>query len=368
MSFDPKLSVSAGLDHLAERLDPIITAKFPTDLGGHPWTVVLNQLDQIAGKPPRNYSTTDLQSQLKVLTRRLGNLGFPFDDHKQTLGALGRELTIVRNARAHGDPFSRLDAWRAHDYCVRLLEYFGDAEGLVRANDLRQVALVSYVDEQGIAPLPVAPATAPEPSDPHEFDEVDTDSEADLVMPDPEVYTREPSAQPSVVGNKRLAFEPWEPVLVGDVSILDELPKVAAKQKVRAVAAEIVEAEGPIHVDRLAQLVAASFGVQKLHAKRAAKITYQAKASGLLIDKAKFVWPDGLDPNAWTEFRPNSSQVVRLFLHVSPVEIANAMRFLKQKSLGISDIDLDRATLQTFGRKKRTKQFAAHLDKARALV
>jgi len=87
-----------------------------------------------------------------MLTRRLGNLGFPFDDNKQTIGALGRELRIVRNARAHGDPFTRLDAWRAHDYCVRLLEYFGDAEGLLKANELRQEALVAYVEEQGIAP------------------------------------------------------------------------------------------------------------------------------------------------------------------------------------------------------------------------
>ena len=28
---------------------------------------------------------------------------------------------------------------------------------------------------------------------------------------------------------------------------------------------------------------------------------------------------------------------------------------------------LDTATLQTFGRKRKTKQFAAHLDRARAL-
>jgi hypothetical protein len=76
---------------------------------------VLKQLDQIAGKPPKTYNTTALQAQLKMLTRRLGNLGFPFDDNKQTIGALGRELTIVRNTRAHGDPFTRRDASRAHD-------------------------------------------------------------------------------------------------------------------------------------------------------------------------------------------------------------------------------------------------------------
>lgn len=43
------------------------------------------------------------------------------------------------------------------------------------------------------------------------------------------------------------------------------------------------------HIDRLSQLVAASFGVQKLHAHRA-KIAYQAKVAGLTVDAAKFVW------------------------------------------------------------------------------
>ena len=195
----------------------------------------------------------------------------------------------MRNARAHGDLFTRLDAWRAHDYCIRLLEYFGDAQGLVKANALRQEALLAYIDEQGIAPVPVAASTAP-------------------------------SVEPG------LASEP------------------------------------------VAQLIAASFGVQKLHVNRAAKITRQAKAAGLLIDKAKFVWPDGVDPKAWTEFRPNTSQVERPFLFVSPVEIANAMRFLKQRAPGISDTDLDSETLRTFGRKRRTKQFAAHLAKTKALV
>lgn len=49
MTFNPKLSVSDGLDHLADRLDPIIKAKFTTDLAGHPWTVILNHLG-VAGR------------------------------------------------------------------------------------------------------------------------------------------------------------------------------------------------------------------------------------------------------------------------------------------------------------------------------
>ena len=98
------------------------------------------------------------------------------------------------------------------------------------------------------------------------------------------------------------------------------------------------------------------------------KIVYQIKQTGLVVDDAKFVWPDGVDPLAWGEFRPNSSQVDRPFLHISPVEVANAMRFLTDRNRSLAGDDLDRATLQTFGRTKRTKQFAAHLAKARVLL
>ena len=369
MTFNAKLSVSDGLDHLAERLDPIIAAKFASDLAGHPWTVVLTHLDEVAGKPAKYYSAVDLQTQLKMFTRRLGNLGFPFDDQRQTVGTLGRELTIVRNARAHGDPFDVLDAWRAHDYCVRLLEHFGDAPGLIRANELRQEALLAYIDEQGIAPVPVSVDGGLEAESlGTESDSSAQDDEQELVTPDAEVFTRPPTNEPSFIGNSRMPFEPWVPVPIGDVSILDALPRVAAKQKVRAVAVEIVEAEGPIHLDRLGQLVAASFGVRKLHSTRAAQIMRQAKATGLLVDKDKFVWPDGVTPKDWNEFRPNTSQTDRPFLHISPVEIANAMRFLTHLPPAQRATDLDTVTLQTFGRKRRTKQFSAHLTKAKSLL
>lgn len=370
MAFDAKLSVTEGLDHLATRLDPIIAATLDPQLGGLAWTAILDQLDQLAGRPGAIYVTTDLQAQLKMLTLRLGSLGYPFDDKGRRASTLGSELRIVRNSWAHGDPFTSLDAWRAHDYCVRLLEYFGDGEGLVKANELRQIALLAYVAEQGIAPVPVpaAPAVVEDSTSAVEAVADVEPEESEIVTPDPAVFDREPTGNTALVGDGRLPFQAWEPVPVGGISVLNDLPKLAAKQKVRAVAAEIVEAEGPIHVDRLAQLVAASFGVHKLHARRAGKIAYQVKASGFSIDKAKFVWPNGIEPESWTEFRPNASHVDRPFLFISPVEVANAMRFLKRRKPELTDAELDSATLQTFGRKRRTPQFAAHLAKARALL
>lgn len=366
VTFNPKLSVSAGLDHLAERLGPIITARLAGDLGGLPWTTVLDQLDSIAGRPAKHYSPNDLQPQLKMFTKRLGGLGFPFDDARQTVGTLGRELTIVRNARAHGDSFTALDAWRAHDYCVRLLEHFADAEGLIRAHELRQEALAVYIAEEGLAPVPVPSSPEPESTSAGAGLAAGVTGGGEHVTPDAAVYKRattESSAK--VVGEDRLDFEPWVPVPFGDVSVLDDLPKKVAKEKVRAVAVEIVDAEGPIHLDRLASLVGASFGVQRLYAARAKKIIYQAGAAGIHIDADKFAWPDGVDPEKWTEFRPNTSDADRPFQQISPVEIANAMRFLCEQAVEFTDDELEVATLQTFGRKRRTAQIAAHLRTAR---
>ncbi|MFC5995364.1 hypothetical protein ACFQE5_14210 [Pseudonocardia hispaniensis] len=44
------------------------------------------------------------------------------------------------------------------------------------------------------------------------------------------------------------------------------------------------------------------------------------------------------------------------------------MRLLESGTPGISDAELDAATLQTFGRKRKTKQFVAHLARARSVL
>lgn len=366
MGFDARYSVDQGLYHLSQRLDPIIGARLAPSLAGLPWPTVLSELDKMRGKPPKSYAATDLQSQLKAITERLGNLGFPFDDHTRLVSALGNELRIVRNRWAHHDELTALDAWRAHDFAVRLLEHFGDADGVAEASKLRDAAFNALVEEKGVAAHVAAaeaePVVAPKPA------ANETTAAADVVRPDPVVLTRTDSTGTPTIGSVRSEFEPWSVVLVGDVSVLDNLPKKVAKEKVRAVATEIAEFEGPIHIDRLAQLTAASFGVQRLWPAREKKLNYQIRQTGLVVDDDKFVWPSDLDPATWGEFRPNDSTVDRPFTQISPVEIANAMRLLKRRTPGISDPDLDTATLQTFGRKRKTKQFAAHLDRARSLV
>ena len=150
MSFEARHSVDNGLHHLAGRLDPIIGARLAASLGGLPWPTVLTELDKMRGKAPKSYVATDLQAQLKAITERLGNLGFPFDDHTRLVSALGSELRIVRNRWAHHDELTTLDAWRAHDFAVRLLEHFGDSEGIAKASQLRDEAFHALAEEKGV--------------------------------------------------------------------------------------------------------------------------------------------------------------------------------------------------------------------------
>lgn len=369
MTFKPNLSVKEGLDHLAKRLDPIIAAELAPNLGGHPWTIVLDILDQKKGYSG-NYQhwTYDLQAQLRMLTEKLGDFGYPFDDKQRTVSTLGNELRIVRKQMAHMYDFSVEEAFRANDFCVRLLEHFGD-DGLEEARCIRHEALAALAIEAGVtqqvaeasaaSPSSTTPKTAELASRPSTEDA----TEPEVVTPDPEVLEREPS----VIGGKRLVFEPWTVVPVGSVDVLDDLPKKVAKEKVRAVAVEIATYEGPIHLDRLVDKTAQSFGLQRVRSGRQKKLAYQIKQAGLFVDADKFVWPREIDPGSWTEFRPNDSTADRPFTHVSPVEIANATRFIKAKRPDFTDEELEVAVLQTFGRKRRTRQLVAHLSRSKKL-
>lgn len=366
-----KGTLQEGLDLLAERLDPIIETRLAGDLHGLAWTVVLTELDKSRGKPGKHYDTFDLQAQLRMLTERLGGLGHPFEsaEHPSRLvSTLGNELRIVRNRWAHGHAWTALDVWRALDFVVRLLDALGDVDGASTAIGLRDSLARDVFGETGHAPAAV---TAPEgattrpqsgPTAPVVI-EVDEpiDPATETVEPEASVIERDDASATPTIGARRGEYEPWTPILVGDLQVLDDLPKKAAKEQVRAVAAEIVEFEGPIHIDRLVQLVAASFGLSRVYAARHGQLVRQVRAAGLAVDSDKFVWPAEVGADAWVEFRPSPSTIRRDFLEISPREIRNAAAHISTRHAGIDRDELERSVLQTFGKKRRTKAIAAHL-------
>ncbi len=144
-------------------------------------------------------------------------------------------------------------------------------------------------------------------------------------------------------------FRPWNPSIVGDVSYLDSLGSSAvARAVVKAVFDQGIAAEGPIHRDRLAKKVANSFGLERVAQTRIDDIL---NVGGQRPDKHGFYWPEGLSQREWREFRRDSTQG-RLPEHISPLEIANAMREIALLSGGITSEDLKREASGLFGFKR----------------
>ena len=353
---DARESVGQSLTFLGKRLEPLISKTLRPHLGSLPWTAILTELDRARGKTPKQFARTDLQAQLRVLTERLGQFNYPFDNSSRTVSIVGNELRIVRNRWAHFDEFDSLDVWRTCDFVVRLLKGLGDDAGVAEAVEQRDQALRVLAEESGV--MTTAPASFDEPP------VTESKPDFEMVVPDAFVLERQDACDTPTIGSERAEFEPWQVVPVGGIDVLDALPRKVAKEKVRAVAVEIAEFEGPISLSRLAKLTAASFGLGKLHADREKKLSYQIRQTGLVVDDDKFVWPSDVDRSEWAEFRPNPSSVDRPFVEISPIEIANCMTFVRAEQPDLDQTGLERTTLQAFGRMRRTKQVVAHLAKA----
>lgn len=374
----PTTTVTELLSALSQRLDPLIAARLATHLGGAdglPWTTVLAELDRAKGRSRHSYSRTDLQSQLRVLTERLGGLGYPFDDNLRQVSTVANELRIMRNRWAHNDPLSDMDAIRTADHAARLLTLLGDADGAAEAKTRRTGLIADYAAKTGLT----APVPAPEP-DPTPIAEPgyvgrhrSPGAAGATVDPAPEDLQRTGATGASTTGNptigtERFAYEPWEVVVTGDPEVLDALPKKDAKMQVRGVAAEIAEFEGPVSLDRLATLTVRSFGMTRCGSRKKQQIARQLRQLDLTVDADDFVWPTDIDPATWREFRPNGPDAGRDFTDISPVEIANAWRIFADHDPDATRAELRNRVLAAFGRKTGGSKISPHLARAEALV
>src|SRR5690625_3089955 len=148
--FNPKAAVDTGMHFLSSRLTPIIADRLKGILQGLPWTAILEELDSAKNYRPVSYNAADIQPQLRMLTERLGRLGFPFDDHTRLVSTLGSELRFFRNRWAHNYELTSLDAMRMLDASKRLLTHLGDIEGEENFHRRWLKALEAVASEQGI--------------------------------------------------------------------------------------------------------------------------------------------------------------------------------------------------------------------------
>lgn len=359
MTFNPRRSIDDGLLLLAERLDLIITDTLSDVLQGLEWTVILEELDKSRDHEKKQYYRRDVSAQLTMLQYRLGNLGYPFEkSNDRFVSTQAQQLRIMRNRLAHGSEFNVEDAYRTNDFVYRLLEYFGDDEGVERAENLRLAALGEFARIKGL----VAPSTDSQVDD-VEVGNSDVDPEED-VSPDPSTLVRKGDTQTPNIGVDRAMFEPWKVIRVGDPSDIANLRTKAAKEQVHALAEEIVEFEGPIELGRLVKFISASFNIGRLTNDFRRSLERQVWNSDVLVDADNFVWPKSVDPKTWREFRPQGKEARLGFWEISPVEISNAAQFIRKDGTDLSESEVEKLTLQTFGRKRRSKSITNHLKRA----
>lgn len=335
------IHVQQAMNLLSGGLDDFITGKMRPILGQLEWPSVLSELDSMRGKEGWTYSRKDVALQLRMLTERLGNLGYPFDegDKSRTLSSYGSVLRIVRRRWAHNDEFGTFDALTAVDTVRTVLAHVGDSTRAEEAAQLRTSLLselVETTDERPASDIPETDGAAPDLN------------EAD-----------EPATRSSLPG--AVPWEPWNVAVIGEQADLDSVRTTRVKEMVRSLIEDVVESEGPIHRDRLAKLVGYGFGFSRVPSARSKRILNQLANSSVFVDAHGFVWSEGIDVTKWLIHR-TSTEVQRPFEDICPVEIANAAASLARTHGTLSMSQLRQKVLEQFGRKKKSKGSDSQLD------
>lgn len=333
--------VQQAMDLLSEGLDEFISSKMKLMIGDLEWPLVLRELDSLRGKEGWLYSRRDVALQLRMLTERLGNLGYPFDagDKSRTLSSYGSVLRIVRRRWAHNDQFGTFDALAAVDTVRTVLAHIGDDKRAGTAGELRTAVLSELVEVSDERPIK------------------DASHVEGLGF---EAGTSEDQMDRSTLSGA-VPWEPWSVAVVGEQSDLDSLRTTRVKEMVRSLIEDVVESEGPIHKDRLTKLVGYGFGFSRISDARSKRIANQIGNSTVFVDSYGFVWSQGIAVDKWLIHR-TSTDVQRPFEDISPVEIANAAASLSRKYGRLSTAELRQKVLAQFGRKKRSKAADNHLD------
>lgn len=356
MADTARVVVLKATDLLAERLEPIISARLTPYLGKSSWTELLAELDAMRGNPRTEILAHDLRSQLRVMSERLNSLQFPFDKGKRKASAIASELLNVQHSLVSNSPFSWLDAARATDLAVRLLEALDDHEGVSRAVQYRRDALLEHSREVDGTPRarddsPSATAAPPKPS------------------PVPEPASRGASAprktpEPPADSGLRAPYTPWPGRQAGDSSVLETLRNRDSAARVRALAQEIIDHEWPIEIERLCQEVIRSFGVTRAYKDRIRKVRQTILRSSVHIDDDGFLWPSADDRTAWASFRYDPPGTARPFEEISVIEIRNAIAGVQREHPDATEAQQKQRVLAIFGRERQTAGVKSRLSRA----
>jgi hypothetical protein len=159
-------------------------------------------------------------------------------------------------------------------------------------------------------------------------------------------------------------LEPWTPGPKGGRIVLDKLDVATNRRLVNAALVEGINAEGPIHIERLARLIAAAFEVRKLSPSRVTDIAAVIAKSTVRTEDGTVCWPARVDPATYEGFRSSPEPEVRPTEHIPRHELANAMRDVLALQGPLPTAELFGITRRIFGGKRVTANVEARMTAA----
>jgi len=301
------------------------------------WTDVLNQLDKLRGKPPRTLNRLDPALQFRMLTERLGDLGFPFDRNNRSrlFSTYGQMLRLSRNQLAHGDDsIEPSHAMNTVLTVIQLATMIEASQTVAALESIREEILEYLWKEQSGNTLQTAPEASSDSTDLQNHTTYQP-----LALAATENLQLSPASGPLESLSKRVVS--WDPIAIqpiGDRDDLATLRRQNSKRKFIQAIETLVEDYGPISQTVLIASVGRAFGVKRLSNKMSQKFIHQLKNAEVFQDQDGFYWSKGMDPTQWSLYRSDATGQ-RQVRDISPYELANLVEILVEAKPSTFDKD-----------------------------
>jgi len=292
-----------------------------------PWTYVLQELDHMKGKIPQDLSRRDPAIQFRMITERLGDLGYPFDreNRNRLFSTYGQMLRLARNQLSHPDeaiePVHAMTTIMTAIQLASLLEASETVEQLTELQDEVLEYLWSGQEDDEEEPAePALPRSQPKTNAPTE----------DSAPREDHVNKRTGMANARGSLSKRIVD--WEPISIspiGEKDDLNNLRRVSSKRKVLQAIETVVDNFGPVSEDQLLTSVARAFGLKRKSTPFQKKIKHQINCGNASVwrDQDGFYWPNGVNPVKWRIYR-RDAHGRRLLQNISPHELVNLIEII----------------------------------------
>jgi hypothetical protein len=146
-----------------------------------------------------------------------------------------------------------------------------------------------------------------------------------------------------------------------------QLDNADAAPIIQTLAEQILQAEGPIPIDRLVAALAHRFGYSRLGEAKRALLSDTVRRS-FAVSTDDFVWPTGLDAASWRGVRRSASNADRTLAEVSPQEMANAVELLLAESLSMEHDELLHEVAAALGHPRLTEAARTWVESGLALA